>query len=193
MVRLTKIYTRTGDEGRTRLGDMSETGKTDPRVEAYGAVDEANATIGLAVAALDAAHEIRPILIRIQNDLFDVGADLCVPEAGEKLEWEPLRATSAQVVRLEAEIDALNARLEPLDSFVLPGGSEAAARLHVARTICRRAERRTVALAETGAAVNAEAIKYLNRLSDLLFVAARIANEDGRADVKWVPGASRER
>lgn len=191
MVRLTKIYTRTGDGGRTRLGDMSEADKHDPRVEAYGAVDEANSTIGLAAAVAGPDHELHKLLTAIQNDLFDLGADLCVPDRGETLDWEPLRMAPGQVDRLEREIDQLNERLEPLDSFVLPGGGELAARLHVARATTRRAERRTTALAASGEPVNAAAIRYLNRLSDLLFVAARIANEDGRADVKWAPGANR--
>ncbi|KAA5803910.1 cob(I)yrinic acid a,c-diamide adenosyltransferase [Alkalicaulis satelles] len=191
MVRLTKIYTRTGDEGRTRLGDMTETVKHDPRVEAYGAVDEANAAIGLAAAALEDGHELLALLTAIMNDLFDLGADLCVPESDEPREWTPLRMTPGQTVRLEQAIDALNARLDPLDSFILPGGCEAAARLHMARTITRRAERRVVALKDTGAAVSAAVITYLNRLSDLLFVAARIANNEGLADVKWIPGAGR--
>ena len=191
MVRLTKIYTRTGDGGKTRLGDMSETSKTDARVEAYGTVDEANSAIGLARAALPVGSAIDAVLMRMQNDLFDVGADLCVPDRGEKLDWELLRATAEQVSALEADIDRFNETLDPLDSFILPGGSEAAARLHVARTVMRRAERRTVALAEAGEPVNAEAIKYLNRASDLLFVLARIANDEGRADVKWVPGGQR--
>lgn len=191
MVRLTKIYTRTGDGGRTRLGDMTETSKTDARVEAYGTVDEANSAIGLARAALPVGSAIDAVLMRVQNDLFDVGADLCVPDRGEKLEWEPLRATADQVSALEADIDRFNDKLDPLDSFILPGGTEAAARLHVARTVMRRAERRTVALAEAGEPVNAEAIRYLNRASDLLFVLARIANDEGRADVKWVPGGQR--
>lgn len=191
MVRLTKIYTRTGDGGKTRLGDMSETSKTDARVEAYGTVDEANSAIGLARAALPVGSAIDAVLMRVQNDLFDVGADLCVPDRGEKLDWEPLRATAEQVSALEADIDRFNEKLDPLDSFILPGGTEAAARLHLARTVMRRAERRTVALAEAGEPVNAEAIKYLNRASDLLFVLARIANDEGRADVKWVPGGQR--
>ena len=191
MVRLTRIYTKTGDGGRTRLGDMSEADKHDPRVEAYGTVDEANAAIGLAIAALGTDPELSAILIRVQNDLFDLGADLCVPDRGAPLSWEPLRMTARQTERLEAEIDALNARLDPLDSFILPGGSEAAARLHLARTITRRAERRTVALHQSGEPVSAPVLTYLNRLSDLLFVAARIANDQGRADVKWVPGAAR--
>ncbi|MCW5725149.1 MAG: cob(I)yrinic acid a,c-diamide adenosyltransferase [Maricaulaceae bacterium] len=188
MVRLTKIYTRTGDGGRTRLGDMSETAKHDPRVEAYGTVDEANCAIGLARAALAPADALYAILGRVQNDLFDLGADLCLPE-GVKPGYTPLRVSAAQVKRLEGEIDALNARLSALDSFVLPGGSEAAARLHLARAVTRRAERRTTALA-AAETVNPEAVKYLNRLSDLLFVCARIANDEGRGDVKWVPGGA---
>ena len=190
MVRLTKIYTRQGDAGRTRLGDMSETEKHDPRVEAYGAVDEANCAIGLARAALGPTHPLDPALKRIQNDLFDVGADLCVPEK-DGLEFDPLRVAESQVDRLEAEIDALNARLQPLESFILPGGNEAAARLHQGRAVTRRAERRVTALIETGAIVNPSAMRYLNRLSDLLFVMARIANDDGAGDVLWVPGGER--
>lgn len=191
MVRLTKIYTKAGDGGRTRLGDMSEADKYDPRVEAYGTVDESNAAIGMAIAALPAGHELQALLTSVQNDLFDAGADLCVPDRGEALEWEPLRMRPDQTARLEAEIDRLNARLEPLDSFVLPGGSAASAALHLARTITRRAERRVVALRSTGEPVSEAVVTYLNRLSDLLFVAARIANDDGRADVKWVPGGQR--
>ena len=194
MVRLTKIYTRTGDGGKTRLGDMSETTKTDARVEAYGSVDEANSAIGLARVALadgDAADAVDAVLARVQNDLFDVGADLCVPDRGETLSWEPLRVTADQVTALERDIDAFNARLNALDSFILPGGSEAAARLHLARAVLRRAERRTVALRETGEPVSDDAIRYLNRASDLLFVLARIANDEGRSDVKWVPGGQR--
>jgi cob(I)alamin adenosyltransferase len=154
-------------------------------------MDEANAAIGLAVAALGEDHELRAPLIAVQNDMFDVGADLCVPDRGEKLEWTPLRMEMSQAKRLEQEIDRLNARLEPLDSFVLPGGSEASARLHVARTITRRAERRVVALKAAGEPVSDAVAIYLNRLSDLLFVASRIANDDGGADVKWTPGAGR--
>lgn len=191
MVRLTTIYTKAGDAGRTRLGDMSEADKHDPRVESYGTVDEANAAIGVAIAALAPDHELVEILTRVQNDLFDLGADLCVPDRGEALEFEPLRMVESQTLRLERELDALNARLEPLDSFVLPGGCEASARLHLARTITRRAERRVVALASIGQPVSAPVLTYLNRLSDLLFVAARIANLDAGGDVKWTPGASR--
>lgn len=191
MVRLTRIYTKTGDKGRTRLGDMSEVDKTDIRVEAYGSVDEANAVIGLARRALDDTG-VDALLARIQNEMFDLGADLCVPDTGEDLGYEPLRVTSKQVEALESAIDEWNAGLDPLDSFILPAGSEASARLHLARTVCRRAERRTVALQQADARLNPETVRYLNRLSDLLFVLARIANEDGRSDVKWVPGASRD-
>lgn len=191
MVRLTKIYTKTGDKGRTRLGDMSEVDKTDIRVEAYGTVDEANAVIGLARSAL-AGTPPDALLQKVQNEMFDLGADLCVPDTGEDPGFEPLRITAKQIEALEAAIDEWNARLEPLDSFVLPAGSEASARLHHARTVCRRAERRTVALQQADARLNPETVRYLNRLSDLLFVLARIANADGRADVKWVPGASRD-
>lgn len=192
MVRLTKIYTKAGDGGRTRLGDMSEADKHDPRVEAYGTVDEANSAVGLALCALGDDDPLRTILLRVQNDLFDVGADLCVPDRGDALEWEPLRVRADQTDQLEADIDALNARLEPLDSFVLPGGSEASARLHMARTITRRAERRVIALRGDEEPVSDAVVTFLNRLSDLLFVAARIANDEGRVDVKWVPGGSRK-
>lgn len=191
MVRLTKIYTRTGDAGSTRLGDMSEAVKHDPRVDAYGDVDEANSSIGLARAALPSADPMDASLARIQNDLFDVGADLCVPENDTPPEWEPLRVTENQVSWLEGEIDRLNETLEPLNSFILPGGSEAAARLHVARTVCRRAERKVSVLMASGARLNPAVLKYLNRLSDLLFVMARTANDEGRADVLWIPGKDR--
>lgn len=191
MVKLNKIYTRTGDGGTTRLGDMSKTVKHDPRVDAYGDVDEANSSLGLVRAALGGGHELDAILKRIQNDMFDLGADLCVPESDKPLGYEPLRITEGQVTRLEGEIDALNARLTPLNSFILPGGSEAAARLHLSRTICRRAERKVSALVAGGAAINPAVLKYLNRLSDLVFVMARIANDEGRSDVLWVPGGER--
>jgi cob(I)alamin adenosyltransferase len=191
MVRLTKIYTKTGDKGRTRLGDMSEVDKTDIRVEAYGSVDEANAVIGVARRAVE-DEAVDALLARIQNEMFDLGADLCVPDTGEDPGFEPLRMTAKQVEALEVAIDAWNGKLDPLDSFILPAGSEASARLHLARTVCRRAERRTVALQQVDARLNPETVRYLNRLSDLLFVLARIANDEGRADVKWVPGASRE-
>ncbi len=192
MVRLTKIYTRTGDAGSTRLGDMSQTVKHDPRVEAYGDVDETNSSLGLARAALDDGNPLDAPLARIQNDLFDLGADLCVPESDTPPDYEPLRVTEAQVDWLEGEIDRFNARLDPLNSFILPGGSEAAARLHLSRTICRRAERKVSALIAGGARLTPAVLKYLNRLSDLLFVMARTANDEGRADVLWVPGKDRD-
>ena len=190
MVKLNKIYTRTGDDGSTGLGDGARVGKDDPRVEAYGTVDEANAAIGLA--RLHAGADLDSLLARIQNDLFDLGADLCTPDRGRPLGYEPLRMVEAQVMRLEQEIDALNARLEPLRSFVLPAGSPLAAHPHLARTIARRAERHMVTLAANPSEpVNTIAIRYINRLSDLLFVMARIANDDGRADVLWTPGQNR--
>lgn len=191
MVKLNKIYTRTGDDGSTGLGDGARVGKDSLRVEAYGTVDEANAAIGMArLHAADAGLDA--ILTRIQNDLFDLGADLCTPDRGKDLGYEPLRIIDAQVDRLEKEIDTLNARLQPLRSFVLPAGSALAAHLHLARTIARRAERHMVALARiAGEPVNAAAIRYMNRLSDLLFVMARVANDDGRADVLWKPGDTR--
>jgi cob(I)alamin adenosyltransferase len=187
MVRLTRIYTRGGDKGETSLGDGARVAKHDPRVAAYGTVDEANASIGLA--RLHTAGELDAILARVQNDLFDLGADLCRPEGGEAGR-APLRVSEAQVRRLEAEIDGINARLKPLDSFLLPGGSPAAAYLHLARTVARRAEREITALAERDA-LNPEAVRYINRLSDLLFVLARQANDDGAKDVLWEPGANR--
>jgi len=191
MVRLTKIYTRTGDAGRTRLGDMSETDKHDPRVDAYGDVDETNSAIGLARSALADGNELDRILSAVQNDLFDLGADLCVPESDEPREWEPLRIKPEQIDALEQHIDRLNERLEPLNSFILPAGSEASARLHVARTVCRRAERKVARLIADGTNINAHVMRYLNRLSDLLFVIARTANDGGKADVLWVPGGQR--
>jgi len=187
VVRLTRIYTRGGDRGETSLGDGSRVRKDALRVEAYGTVDEANAVIG--VARLHAGGEADAMLGRIQNDLFDLGADLCRPADGRKGDGG-LRVSAAQVERLEAEIDALNEALAPLESFVLPGGSAAAAHLHHARTVVRRAERLAVALAAEEA-VNDEAVKYLNRLSDLLFVMARHCNDDGAGDVLWTPGANR--
>ena len=184
MVRLTRIYTRGGDKGRTSLGDGERVAKHDPRVEAYGTVDEANAIIG--VARLYAKGEVDRMLKRLQNDLFDLGADLCRPE-GEK---QALRVAAQQVDRLEREIDGLNAKLAPLTSFVLPGGTPGAAYLHLARTVVRRAERMMTALGEKEW-VNPEAIKYANRLSDHLFVLSRHLNEDGGQDVLWVPGENR--
>jgi cob(I)alamin adenosyltransferase len=187
MVRLTRIYTRGGDAGETSLGDGARVKKHDLRVEAFGTVDEANAAVGLA--RLSAAGEIDAMLARIQNDLFDLGADLCTPEDGRRAAGA-LRIQASQVARLEQEIDALNAALKPLDSFVLPGGTAAAAHLHLARTVTRRAERLVVALAAREA-VNPEAIKYLNRLSDHLFVLSRHLNDKGAGDVLWTPGANR--
>jgi cob(I)alamin adenosyltransferase len=185
MVKLTKIYTRGGDQGETSLGDGARRAKDDTRIAAYGTVDEANAVIGLARLYLTGDDDA--MTARIQDDLFDLGADLCVPEGAER---RALRMTAAQVERLESEIDALNARLQPLESFILPAGSPAAANLHHARTVVRRAERLMVRLARTEP-VNPDAIKYVNRLSDHLFVLARHANEDGARDVLWRPGANR--
>ncbi|ANK79510.1 MAG: ATP:cob(I)alamin adenosyltransferase [Rhizobiales bacterium NRL2] len=187
MVTLSKIYTRGGDKGQTSLSDGSRRAKTDPLIEAYGAVDETNAAIG--VARLHTDGEADAMLARIQNDLFDLGADLATPHA-ESYKWEPLRIVQTQVDRLEAEIDAMNERLEPLKSFILPGGGAAAAQLHMARTICRRAERLMWRAAET-AEISDAALKYVNRLSDHLFVLGRVLNDDGRADVLWTPGANR--
>jgi len=193
MVRLNKIYTRTGDDGTTGLGSGARRLKCDLRVEAYGTVDEANACVGLARVHTGADHsELDEILGRIQNDLFDLGADLSTPDTGEKLDYEPLRIVPSQVQRLEQDIDRLNKNLSPLRSFVLNGGTPAAAALHLARTVTRRAERLVVALAQQpGEHVNPEATKYLNRASDLLLVAARVVNDNGRADVLWVPGKNR--
>jgi cob(I)alamin adenosyltransferase len=193
MIRLNKIYTRTGDDGSTGLGSGERRPKYDLRVEAYGTVDETNATIGLARQHTGGAHPVvDEMLARIQNDLFDLGADLCTPDAGKPLDYEPLRIIDAQVDRLEAEIDILNAELDPLRSFVLPGGSPAAAALHLARTVSRRAERLMVQLAATpGETVGAPALRYANRLSDFLFVASRHVNDKGSGDVLWVPGKTR--
>ncbi|KIL99789.1 ATP:Cob(I)alamin adenosyltransferase [Paramagnetospirillum magnetotacticum MS-1] len=188
MVTLTRIYTRSGDKGKTSLGDGTRVGKHDLRVEAYGTVDEANAVLGLA--RLHAGPEMTPLLERVQNDLFDLGADLCTPAAADEAPGTRLRMVQVQVDRLEAEIDAANESLAPLSSFILPAGSPLAAHLHHARTVVRRAERLMVALAETEA-VNPLAVIYANRLSDLLFVLARVANGNGAADVLWVPGGAR--
>lgn len=190
MVVLNRIYTRTGDGGSTALGDGSRVAKDDARVNAYGTVDETNATVGMA--RLHATGEMADLLAMIQNDLFDLGADLCRPARDKDNEagYPVLRIIDAQVDRLEAEIDAMNARLEPLRSFILPGGTALSAYLHLCRTVSRRAERLTVSLAAVED-VNPAAIKYLNRLSDWFFVAGRIANDDGRADILWVPGANR--
>lgn len=193
MVRLNKIYTRTGDDGTTGLGSGERRLKSDLRVEAYGTVDEANACIGMARVHTGATHpELDAMLSRIQNDLFDLGADLSTPDTGEKLDYEPLRIIASQVDRLEADIDLLNQNLQPLRSFVLNGGSPAAAALHLARTVARRAERAMVALAQDPQEhVNRDGIKYINRVSDLLFVAARCMNDNGNTDVLWVPGQNR--
>ena len=192
MVTLNRIYTRTGDKGLTRLSTGQPVSKASLRVEAYGGVDETNAFIGVARQHTKADAELDALLERIQNDLFDLGADLATPEQNEKPEWEPLRVVDSQVERLEREIDAMNARLSPLTSFVLPAGSPASAALHVARTVCRRAERKLVELMGVeGEIVGEPALRYLNRLSDLLFVAARRTNDDGAADVLWKPGATR--
>ena len=191
MVVLSKIYTKTGDAGETALGNGARVVKYSVRVNAYGTVDEVNATVGMA--RMHAEGDIDTALARIQNDLFDLGADLCLPDMQRDGDqpYTPLRMVEGQVLRLEREIDAMIARLQPLRSFILPGGSKLAAHLHVCRTVTRRAERLTVELATTEA-VNAEAVKYLNRLSDWFFVAGRIANDDGRADVLWVPGLTRD-
>jgi len=197
MVTLTRIYTRGGDKGQTSLGRGERVAKHDLRVEAYGTVDEANSVIGMARAAITRTlkkgrprAEAEAMLARIQNDLFDLGADLCTVMGKSRKGQPALRIVPSQVDRLEREIDAMNARLGPLKSFILPGGSEAAAYLHLGRTVVRRAERCMTALAAKQA-INPEAIKYVNRLSDHLFVLARRLNENGAADVLWVPGGAR--
>ncbi len=194
MVRLNKIYTRTGDGGQTHLSDGSRTNKTDQRIAAFGAVDELNSALGLAICAMDDPY-LLAAMTRIQNELFDLGADLSHPGMGENVandpaKTPPLRIIKEQICRLESEIDHMNETLCPLRSFVLPGGCEASARLHLARAICRRAERETLLLAETQM-VHDPAKTYLNRLSDHLFVAARLANAPTKNEVLWVPGASR--
>lgn len=191
MVVLSKIYTRTGDAGDTALGNGARVPKHSARVNAYGTVDEVNATVGLA--RLEASGWMDEALARVSNDLFDLGADFATPDMHKdsELPYTPLRMIAAQVERLEREIDAQNARLQPLRSFILPGGSRLAAQLHLCRTVCRRAERLAVELAAEEP-VNPEAVKYLNRLSDWFFVMGRIANDDGKADVLWVPGLTRE-
>ena len=194
MVALTRIYTRTGDKGTTALASGERRKKHDLRIEAYGTVDETNAAIGLARLHTrgEGDAELDAMLGRIQNELFDLGADLSTPDTGKPLPYEPLRILEPQVERLEREIDRLNGELKPLRSFVLPGGTAAAAALHLARTVCRRAERLAMALAEKpGEAVSPAALKYLNRLSDFLFVASRHANARGSGDVLWVPGGTR--
>ena len=191
MVNLTRIYTKTGYDGTTSLGDMSRTSKNDPRLEAYATVDEANSAIGVVLALGQISDpEILKLLIRIKNDLFDVGADLCTPVVDDP-KVEPLRVIESQVSYLEEQIDHFNEGLEPLRSFVLPSGSPASALLHVARTVSRRAERNTWhAIHQFGGGVNSLTAKYLNRLSDLLFVLARHENKS-EGDVLWVPGANR--
>jgi cob(I)alamin adenosyltransferase len=192
VVALTRIYTRTGDKGTTALASGERRPKHDLRIEAYGTVDELNAVIGLARLHTGAEREIDGILGRIQNDLFDLGADLSTPNIGKGPGGERLAIVDAQSERLEREIDRLNAELQPLRSFVLPGGEPAAAYLHLARTVARRAERLIVELSQRpGEAVSAAARKYINRLSDLLFVAGRYCNEKGARDVLWVPGQNR--
>ena len=192
MVNLTRIYTRTGDDGTTSLGDMSRTTKTDPRLEAYDDVDEANSSIGVAIASGGLDEDIVELLTGVQNDLFDVGADLCTPIIPEP-EYPPLRITPEYVDRLEAACDVYNARLEPLRSFILPGGTLGAAQLHVARTVTRRAERATWrAIEEYGESINPLTALYLNRLSDLLFILARCANLGIGGDVLWQPGGGRK-
>jgi len=185
-VHLTRIYTKTGDDGTTALGDMSRVPKTHPRIAAYADVDECNAAIGVAIALGQLDDELTGVLTTVQNDLFDVGADLCNPTAPDP-RYPPLRVTGAQIERVEGWCDDFNSRLSKLDSFILPGGTPGAALLHVARTVCRRAERSAWTVVEVdGERTNTAAIRYLNRLSDLLFILSRIANPDG--DVKWVPG-----
>jgi len=192
MVKLNKIYTRTGDNGTTGLVAGPRRKKHDLRVESYGDVDEVNSCIGLVRQHLADHPVLDRMLLRIQNDLFDLGADLATPETGRKLDYEPLRIVQAQVDRLEEEIDRLNADLQPLRSFVLPGGTPAAAGLHLARTVARRAERRIVALRDNAEeTVSDAAAAYINRLSDFLFVAARWVNDKGQADILWVPGQNR--
>jgi cob(I)alamin adenosyltransferase len=192
MVVLNRIYTRTGDDGTTALGSGERRKKYDLRVTAYGTVDELNAAIGLARLHTASSPHVDALLASIQNDLFDLGADLCSPDKGKGPQGARLSVTEAQVTRLEQQIDALNADLAPLRSFVLPGGTACAAHLHLARTICRRAERLVVELCDrSGEEVSPTVVKYLNRLSDLLFVASRAVNGNGAHDVLWVPGQNR--
>jgi len=192
LVILNKIYTKTGDDGSTGLGNGERRKKYDVRVSSYGTVDETNSCIGLARLHTSEMPEMDEALMRIQNDLFDLGADLATPDDGKPLEYEPLRITQAQVERIETEIDALNAKLEPLRSFVLPGGTALSANLHLARTVARRAERLIVELSQDeNENVSKAAALYMNRISDYLFVAARAANDFGKADVLWVPGQNR--
>ena len=191
MVNLTRIYTKLGDGGETHLGDMSRVPKTHPRIEAYGTVDELNSQLGVVLTLSELPDQYRPWLERVQNDLFDVGADLCWPATADEQPGQRLRVQESQAARVESTIDRLNAGLAPLESFVLPGGTPAAAALHQARATCRRAERVMVALAAIeGEEVGEPALAYINRLSDYLFVAARAANDFGMSDVLWSPGAN---
>lgn len=196
MVKLNKIYTRTGDDGTTGLVSGPRRMKFDLRVAAYGSIDETNSALGVAALHLKDHPKVAAMVFRIQNDLFDLGADLATPDDGQVLAWEPLRIVDKQVGRIEAEIDQLNEKLEPLKSFVLPGGTEASAYLHLARTIARRAEREMVELSKIeGEVVSSAAVKYINRLSDFLFVAARYVNHIGSnasGDILWVPGQNRD-
>ena len=189
MVTLTKIYTRGGDQGKTSLGDGGRVAKHSDRVQAYGTVDELNATVGLVRLHMSGEPDVEAMMKRIQNDLFDLGADLCTPgnDAGDET---TLRIQETQIMRLEQEIDSMNGELSPLTSFVLPGGTPAAAYLHLSRTVCRRAERLVSALLELET-INSLALRYLNRLSDHFFVASRFINDKGRLDVLWEPGAHR--
>ena len=189
MVYLNRIYTKTGDAGETSLGDGRRVPKTDPRIVAYGTVDELNSHLGVVLAA-NPTFEYAEWLVRIQNDLFDVGADLCVPESKEPPDYTPLRVTVEQITQIENWIDTANEKLTPLTSFILPGGSVTAAHLHVARTVCRRCEIEIIRLAAIEP-INSQVAIYLNRLSDLLFVLARCANNNGQSDILWVPGANR--
>jgi cob(I)alamin adenosyltransferase len=191
MVTLNRIYTRSGDAGATRLATGESVSKADLRVETYGSVDETNACLGLARVHTSGAGELDAMLARVQNELFDLGADLAQPAKADEAPGSTLRILDSQVARLEREIDALNAELPPLASFVLPGGTPAAAALHLTRTVCRRAEREAVRLVEAGQPVSGPALRYLNRLSDLLFVAARYANDRGASEVFWTSGATR--
>jgi cob(I)alamin adenosyltransferase len=192
MVKLNKIYTRTGDKGTTGLATGERVEKWNLRVEAYGAVDETNSTLGVARLHASSDAYLDAMLGRIQNDLFDLGADLATPEREKPLGWEALRIVEAQVTRLEQEIDQINAVIPPLESFILPGGSALAAHLHIARTVSRRAERLIAQLAATpDEKVSAPALAYANRLSDFLFVAARRANANGADDILWIPGKNR--
>lgn len=193
MVVLNRIYTKTGDGGETALGNGARVSKSDLRIRAYGSVDETNATLGVALLHLE-KEKFAPLidmLGRVQNELFDVGADLCVPDEGADLGYEPLRVLASQVTRIETEIDQLNNDLEPLRSFVLPGGHAGAAYLHVCRTVCRRAEREIVALRDAGGQVTQAALLYMNRLSDFLFVASRWVNAKAEGDILWQPGKTR--